>query len=59
MRISATSGVCAKTSVQYRPAISPEKRPVRSSAAGLTVATRPSRSRVTMPLVMDERMLSV
>ncbi len=59
VRRSLMSGVWANSSVQYRPEASPRKNPVSSSAAGLRVTTRPSRSIVTMPLVSDPRMLSV
>src|SRR5205823_1504312 len=59
MRMSLSCGVCAKASLQYRPATSPLKKPVSSSAAGLRVTTRPSRSTETMPFVSEARMLSV
>ena len=59
MRCSTTSGLCAKTSGQYRPVASGAKSPVSISAAGFIVTTRPSRSSVMMPLVRESRMLSV
>ena len=59
MRMSEIAGVWAKISLQYRPDTSPLKNPVRSSAAGLSVTTRPSRPTVTIPFASEPRMLSV
>ncbi len=53
IRISANSGLWPKTSAQYRPDTLSANTPVSISAAGFSVATRPSRSSVTMPL--DDR----